>query len=146
MSVSHDKQAGFNLIESLVALLVLSIGLLGISAMVGNSIRFTDTAAMQSQAVSLAYDLADKIRANQASANDYVIAAGATIATPPDCNASMCTGTQLAQTDLSDWKAKLAANLPGGDGETQVAATQATITVRWTDRETPRVFSLTMPL
>ena len=144
MSLTDRRQRGFSLIESLVALLVLSIGLLGISAMVGNSIRFTDTAAMQSQAVALAYDIADRIRANQSSVGSYVIAAGATISTPPDCYTAMCTGAQLAQADLSDWKTRLAASLPSGDGSTAVSATEATITVQWDDRGQQRSYQLTV--
>ncbi len=146
MSLKMCSQRGFNLIESLVSLLVLSIGLLGVASMITNSVRFSDTATMQSQAISLAYDLVDKIRANSQQAVDYAIAEGAVIANPPDCNAAACTAPQMALADLADWKAKLAASLPGGDGSTRILADRVTVTVVWADRGDRHTFDLELAL
>ncbi len=53
---------GFTLIEALVALVVLSIGLLGIAALYLDSLRAGRTAIYRTQAVNLAADLADRLR------------------------------------------------------------------------------------
>lgn len=146
MHLASKRATGFSLIECLVALVILSIGLLGISKMIVNSLQFTDSALMRSQSVILAYDLADKIRANEGNSTSYGIALGAEIDEPPDCAANNCDGEQMAQADLFDWKNNLAAALPLGDGQSQVTATDATITVSWNDRGQARNFSIAITL
>src|SRR4030095_5211790 len=71
---------GTTLIETLVALLVLSIGLLGIAGMQMTSLQNNRGAHLRSQAQVLSYDIADRMRANRiaALAGGYVIAFGAT--------------------------------------------------------------------
>ena len=60
--------AGFTLIESLVALLVLSIGLLGVAAMQLASLQANNGAFQRTQATFLAQDIADRMRANREAA------------------------------------------------------------------------------
>ncbi|OIN48797.1 type IV pilus modification protein PilV [Pseudomonas azotoformans] len=62
-------QAGTTLIEVLVAVLILTIGLLGAAVIQLNALKYTDSSRMTSQASFIAYDLLDRIRAN--SAADY---------------------------------------------------------------------------
>jgi len=130
----------------LFALFILSVGILGTSAMVSNSFRFTDAAALQTQSVALAYDLADKIRANSQSVGSYSTDVGDTYNNPPDCASASCSSGQIAQADLADWKTKLASNLPSGDGATVITADDATINVQWSDRGTARTYSLVVAL
>ena len=146
MSLSTNRSAGFSLIECLVALVILSIGLLGVSKMATNSLQFTDSASMRSQSVVLAYDLADKIRANEGNSGSYAIAMGDAVANPPDCETNNCSGGQLAQADLADWKNSLANVLPLGDGQSVVAPGTATITVSWNDRGQARNFPVAISL
>ena len=68
------------------------------------------------------------------------------IENPADCVAANCTGEQLAQADLAEWKANLAASLPLGNGQSVIAATNATITVQWNDRGQVRNFALVVTL
>jgi type IV pilus assembly protein PilV len=141
-------QRGFSLVEVLVALLVLSIGLLGISKLVLISARANDSAYLRSQATALAYSILDDMRANRqaALAGNYAIAA-ASGATDPgvQCNnAAPCTNTlTLAQYDLFQWRQRLLVLGPSGDGKVVMAtvtdpvsgtsSTTATITVTWDD-------------
>ncbi|MGH8250594.1 MAG: type IV pilus modification protein PilV [Steroidobacteraceae bacterium] len=118
-------QRGATLIEALVALLVLSIGLLGVAGLQVQALRNNHGAHLRSQATVLAQDILDRMRANRDAAlgNAYVIAVGATP-----------TGTTLADFDLVAWKQSLADILPAGDGAVVMAGNVATITVQWTDR------------
>lgn len=63
--VDIQKMSGVSLIEVLVALLVLSIGLLGFAALQGFSLQAGQHSYNRSQAVDLAYEVADYARANR---------------------------------------------------------------------------------
>jgi len=63
-----NKQAGFSMIEVLVAVLVLAIGLLGVAALQTNALKNNQSAFQRSQASMLAYYMMDAMRANRAVA------------------------------------------------------------------------------
>src|SRR5690349_24146052 len=67
-NASPRPHEGFTLLEVLVALLVLSIGLLGIGKLMMLSARANDSAYMRSQATALAYTILDAMRANRQAA------------------------------------------------------------------------------
>lgn len=58
------QQQGFNLIEILVALVVLTLGLLGIAGLQLSSIRNTQSSYSRSIAIAAANDLAERMYAN----------------------------------------------------------------------------------
>jgi len=122
--IKRKSQRGTTLIETLVALVVLSVGLLGIAALQMTSLRNNRGAHLRSQAQVLAYDIADRMRANRnaAQANAYLT----TLAAGP-------TGTGLVLTDLQAWKGTLAEALPGGQGEIVRVGEMFRITIQWTD-------------
>jgi type IV pilus assembly protein PilV len=137
-------QSGFTMIEVMVALVVMSIGLLGIAKLVLYSAHSNDSAYMRSQATELAYEILDNMRANrtQALAGSYNTA----LATGPVVPGALCLGVgancsapQLAAYDLYQWKTRLAAPtgaLPSGQGSVAVAGgtpATATIIVSWDD-------------
>lgn len=70
-------ERGFSLIEVLIALAVLSVGLLGASALLLDGIRRQDQALHQQAALWLITDVADLIRATPGSADaaDFTAAA-----------------------------------------------------------------------
>jgi type IV pilus assembly protein PilV len=111
-----QNQSGFSLLEVLIALLVLSIGLLGLAALQTTSLRSNEMASMRTTATQLAYDISDRMRANPGSAvlgagvvgDQYVIDL---TQAPADTTAS---GTALS--DLTEWRAAVE-NLPGGESE-----------------------------
>lgn len=120
---------GFTLVEVLVALVILSIGLLGIASLQLSSLRWNQGAAARSQATLLAYDIVDRMRANQKSATlgEYDQAWGTATGT---------TGS-VSLADKQRWKTLLGQTLPGGDGMVQRSATGTTttfrITIQWDD-------------
>ena len=128
-------QSGFTLVEALVALVVLSIGLLGVAKLVLGAVHADDSAYMRGQATQLAYELLDQMRANRpgAIAGFYALAAANN-----DCSGAACTPQQLAQLDLFNWQGRLAQALPGGAGTVTMGVdalgdVTATIQVSWDD-------------
>lgn len=65
------QQRGLTLVEVLVAVLVLSIGLLGLAALQGTSLQSSQAAYFRTQAINAAYEIADFTRANQAWALEH---------------------------------------------------------------------------
>jgi type IV pilus assembly protein PilV len=105
-----SRQHGFTLLEVLIALLVLSIGLLGLAALQTTGLRSNQMASMRTQATEAAYDITDRMRANPVgvAASEYVI--GLTDA-PADTSA-----TGAALDDLTEWRTNVH-KLPGGESE-----------------------------
>lgn len=114
----RKAQRGLSMVESLVALVVLSIGLLGIASLYVTSLRTGRTALIRTQAVSLVSDLGDRIRANSRAnttapaAYDLATYGGAPV-THGCVTASNCSADQLAEDDLSHWLDNVNATLPG---------------------------------
>ncbi len=109
-------QKGFTLIEIMVALLVLAIGLSGIAGLMLFNVTGTASAQTYSQATVFADQMADNIRANMAAYETaQFISDPATSSV--DCKfGTTCTAVQLAQYDVTTWKALLATALPAGQG------------------------------
>ena len=150
---SVNKQAGFSLIEVLVAMVVLSIGMLGIAALYVDTLRDSGSAILRTRAIVMAGDMADRIRANINGGADYVVATGGTgdgthgcaetglTATPPTAAAN-CTPTQMAEHDIFFWKQTLVnaqTGLPNGLGaitrDTGTTPPTYTITITWDEIE-----------
>lgn len=135
------KQSGFTMVEVLVALVVLAIGLLGIAALYLNSLQSGRTAIYRTQAVNLAADLADRIRANRTAQAAYgTLFADAEVEVAGCYTTGGCIDTDLASTDLARWKGTLAQLLPNGQGQVvvtpPVAAGEPTnyvVTVQWAE-------------
>jgi len=117
--------AGFTLLEVLIAVLVLSVGLLGLAGLQATGLKTNHSAYMRSQAVSYGYDILDRMRANRLSAlsGTYNIAMGA----------GAPAGTSIAQTDLREWKTLITGQLPSGDASANVNGGLATVVVQWDD-------------
>ncbi len=147
------RQKGFTLVEVLVALVVMSVGMLGIAALYLEGIRAGRTSLYRTTAVSLASDMADRIRANRNAGLAY---AGTGPGADGGCvnGAVNCTPEQLADDDWLDWSTQLASQLPeGAGGEIDVvvavpAPPTYTITVAWPEigqpADQPATYSLTV--
>ena len=131
------KHDGFTLIEVLIAVVILAGGLLGLAALQAAGLSNSQSSYNRSQATQLAYDIADRIRANPKKAANYLT----TFMKPGDANASAtacsssantCTPELLAEKDLDDWSDDLA-TLPFGEGTITIAGTVYTVTVKWDD-------------
>ena len=63
-----NKNTGFTLIEVLIAMIVLAVGLLGLAGLQATSLRNNQSAYNRIKATQLAYDIADRMRANYTEA------------------------------------------------------------------------------
>jgi type IV pilus assembly protein PilV len=63
-NVTIQKSTGFSMLEMLVALLVLSIGLLGVATLQVRGQQFNQVGYLRTQATFLAYDIMDRMRIN----------------------------------------------------------------------------------
>jgi len=130
---------GFTLAETLVALMVLSMGLLGAAALLLDSLRNHATALRRVAASNLVRDMADRVRANPRGAPYY----HASSSTAPDCDeAGGCDAMQLALSDLVFFATSAHALFPRPDTEARIEFAPATgpatparylITLRWSD-------------
>ncbi len=130
-----NNQQGVSLIESMIALLVISIGLLGIAALQITAMKQNNSALHHSQSVWISYDITDRIRSNFGQFANY-----ATIDTSntyaQDCVTSACNSTEMITADAQNW-ATLVQNLPSGRGIiTSPVADELLIKVMWDDEGT----------
>lgn len=109
---------GVTLVETLVALLVLSVGMLGIAGLFVQSVRNSRTALLRTHAVNLVADMTDRIRANANAGRAYDLAtygnapAVRNCAPTHDAADANCSVEQLAEDDLARWQAAVRATLP----------------------------------
>lgn len=132
-SVHRAGQRGTTLVEVLISVLIMSIGMLGIAGLQAFSMSSSHQASMRSQAVILARDMADRMRANRLAVravapNNY----GTVAPAKNNCRAAYsavtaapvaCNPTALAADDVWDWMDRVTRQLPAGEGEVCVDST-----------------------
>ena len=114
----NKKQKGVGLIEILVSILVLGVGALGVATMQLTGLKYNTGSQGRSQAILLANDMMDRMRANRAFANDtlqyntngFEGAQG----TPPDCYTAACTPEMIAEFDQWHFLNQVQTLLPFG--------------------------------
>jgi len=127
------SQRGVTLVEAMIALLVISIGLLGIASLQLTAMSQNTSALNHSRAVWAAYNMADRIRANITNINDAVIYNGIHTDTAPtrDCSGG-CNQLQMVEADVDEW-ADMVQTLPKGRGTVVFNNNILTVTVMWDD-------------
>lgn len=108
-----QAQRGISLIESLIAIVVMALGILGILGVQMRTLTDTQAGVRRAQAIRLIEDLAERLQNNPDSLNNLAI-----YATSPtsggDCESSACDPAQLATYDLFKWREQVKSALPGG--------------------------------
>ncbi|ADC63917.1 type IV pilus modification protein PilV [Allochromatium vinosum] len=141
---------GTSLIEAMVTAVVLAIGLLGIAALQGAGLRANNDAKFQTLASDVAWDLADRMRANvhdyaDENTSPYVTSAATncgsspskTCAMTPDDSPVDCSSADMAAFDLYQVSCVNGVDLlPSGTlsvtcTNTGARATPCRITVGW---------------
>lgn len=124
---TRSRQRGATLIEVLVAVIIMSIGLLGVAAMQSIALRNTQGSMERTQAVIQSYAMLDAMRANLTAARSGAYAMGETCAPP--------AAGSLVQSDKNMWIASLQAAVgPTACGAIECGADDVcSIIVTWDD-------------
>lgn len=140
-----SAQHGFSLIESLVAIAVMSLGILGILGVQMRTLADTQTSVRRAQAIRLIEDLSERMKVNPnalGNLNNYRSAFTNTPTASTDCKTSACTNSQLAIYDLAQWKQAVKNALPMADAsvfivadETDGSRRQLGVMVSWRENE-----------
>lgn len=125
-SSTAASQRGVSLLEVLIAVLVLAIGVLGAVSLQVNALRYNASAAYNTQASFLAYDMLDRMRANVDNFSSYVINVNSA------CAASN-PGASILATDRQDFAHAVSCLLPGGYGSVAINGNRATVTIGWSE-------------
>ncbi|MBI3900122.1 MAG: type IV pilus modification protein PilV [Gammaproteobacteria bacterium] len=138
---NEKRHQGYSLLEILVALLVLSIGLLGLAALQTMGLKFNQQSYQRTQAAVLAYDIIDRIRANSlgktAGYYNNVAANAMPSVSGGQCvsTASLCAPNQLADYDVASWKNNITALLVSGTGAVNISGARSVVTIKWRENE-----------
>jgi type IV pilus assembly protein PilV len=143
--MKYDKsiQQGFSILEVLISLVVLSVGLIGASAVQVSTLKFTQVSQQRSTASQQLLTITEKMRSNLAGvrAGSYAFAFPYA-AIPGSIPAAVacpvgCTAAQIAQRDLNTWQNELNRSLPGGRAviTSVTAPTIWQITVMWEEKD-----------
>ncbi|WP_249975563.1 type IV pilus modification protein PilV [Vreelandella olivaria] len=122
----QKPQLGISLLESLIALLVLSLGLLGVVGLQTQSLTHNRAAYFETQATNMAQDMLDRIRANNTNVAAYALGVGSPV-----------QGSGLPANDRNEWIEDLVSTLPDGEGGISINDNRVTIVVRWADTSVP---------
>ena len=141
-----QRLGGFTIIEVAVAMLILSVGLLGVAGLQATGLQSTYQSHQRSVAMTQARDLADRMRANPTGmlTGEYLKSIPTAWPTP-DCESSgsTCDAAQLAASDLYKWASMNGELLPSGQGSVTCndlvpgtaalleSGSDCMITVRW---------------
>ena len=142
------RQRGISLIESLVAIVVMALGILGILGVQMRTLTDTSTTVRRAQAIRLIDDLSERMRVNPnalLSIKDFESGysqKGSTL-TASSCDSAACTSAEQVKYDLKQWKTTVEQTLPGGQasiflapGETAEAnRRQLGVIIAWRENE-----------
>ncbi len=141
------RVGGFTLVEVLIALIILSVGMLGIAGLYVHSMQAGRTSLFRHHAVTLAGDVADRIRANPRAAIAYSQAGGNNNCVNGGVN---CTPLQMAANDIDLWDQQATDTLPNGtvtvDFDNTVIPWTYQITVAWDEPGENMTYIINIPV
>lgn len=138
-----NRQKGATMIETVIALFLMVIGLLGTLAMQTKGVNSNKRAQFATDANIIAEDMANRILAYMKNTNpseplpdtqldDYSgINSKTSNASDPGCADSGCNAAQQLSLDEWQWVQSIQSRLPDGIGQVAYAAGTYTITVMW---------------
>ena len=102
---NRHGHAGMSMIEVLIAIVILTFGMLGIAALQSLALRSSQSSIARNEAIAQSYAILDSMRANRAHAllGEYNLGSGTTDYT---CAVPADAGT-LASRDLREWMTRL---------------------------------------
>ncbi len=108
-----SRQRGFTLLEVMIAVIIFSVGLLGVAGLMVLSMRTNHSAFLRTQASFLAESMAERMRTNLGYIDQYNgTYSGTVTAAGTNCATTACTPRQLAAYDRQIWNQQLIDHLP----------------------------------
>lgn len=121
------RQNGVSLLEVMIAVLVLSVGVLGAASLQLNAIRYSASADHATRATLIARDVLDRIRANPSALGSYA-AASVTGACSPNVG-----GVTVAAQDMADFTQAVTCQLPSATASIVIAGGRVTVSISWSE-------------
>ena len=126
---------GASMVEVLVSVVVLSVGILGNTALYFATMQAKTQVYSRSQAATLAADMAERIRSNPLARDSYAVQASTDVEFAPDC-ATTCTPDEIAVADIYEWSQAVKSTLHGEatrriDVDSSTLPSTYTITLTW---------------
>ena len=144
---TRNHVRGFTLVEVLIALIIMSVGMLGIAGLYVQSMQAGRTSLFRHNAVTLAGDVADRIRANPRAGVDYM---GPGVDNNCVGMGVDCSATQMAANDILLWDQQALDTLPNGAVNIQfdgaVSPPSYTITISWVEPGEQMSYVITIPV
>lgn len=114
--MNKSVQKGMGLTEVMVALLLLSIAVLGFIALQVRASTAGNESFSRTQSMAIAQDLAERIRLNIGQISVYTTASNwsGAVGSTTACNTAACTPAALAQFDIANVRNSAASLLPSG--------------------------------
>lgn len=116
--LTSSLQHGISLIESMVAIVVMALGILGILGVQMRTLSDTQTGVRRAQAIRLIDDLSERMKVNPnalGNLNSYVLGWGSTGPASADCKTVACDADNLAKYDITQWRQSVIDTLPLAD-------------------------------
>lgn len=150
-NLALPNERGITLIESLVAIVIAALGILGILGVQMRTLSDTQTGVHRARAVRMIEDLSERMKTHPnalVSINSYTV--GWRVGDPPTAQATTlcegstnCTHAEFAAYDLSEWKRAVERVLPLGDANVFFAPAETTagsrrqlgVMIRWRENE-----------
>lgn len=132
----RPRQRGIAMFETLIAILVVSLGVIGFMELLKFSLRNNDSAGYRTQASFMASEIMDRMRANRSDALTGSYNIGCTDPDPEDESEIEEGGTSGTVTnDLTQWCGNIAATLPLGQGSVSCSNTTSSceVSIQWND-------------
>lgn len=126
---------GASLIEVLVAVLILSLGLLGMAALQSRAVKGNISSGQRAQVVMLSNYILDVMRVDRESARGGTYNTGANFI----CDPLAFNGATLAETSRRDWLTAVKRNIGRADDNTTCVSIACdadfacTVQIRWDD-------------
>lgn len=120
MLSNNTHQKGISLVESLVAIVVMALGILGVLGVQMRTLADTQSGVRRAQAIRLVEDLSERIKVNPSGLSNmgsYTAAWALALPAAPavNCQTTACSSANLATFDRNLWLANVRSTMPLGD-------------------------------
>ena len=126
---------GLSLIEVLVALLVVGIGLLGVTGLELTAVKTTEDAFFRGQATEIAQDIVERMRVNTGQVVEYQRLFALPDEVPLTGCGSQCSPQAVAENDVAEIKQLAQTLLPGASVRVAACGVAVCARVAWNEVE-----------